>query len=234
MNNKKFCFIICSNDEFATKECLFYIGNLDIPDGYEVQTLVITDAESMCAGYNHGMKETDAKYKIFMHQDVYIVNKGFLNDILKLFLSDSKIGMIGQVGNRTIPESGAAWSDGDWRRRGKVYSDVIFRTNYSTWKPIKGPYEEVVVIDGLLMATQYDIPWREDLFKGWDFYDCSQSLEFIRKGYKIIIPNMDKPWCLHDNDILNLSNYDKWRQVFVEEYKDDYMKWNHRIEVVGE
>ncbi len=27
----------------------------------------------------------------------------------------------------------------------------------------------VECIDGLLMATQYDVPWREDLFDGFDF-----------------------------------------------------------------
>ena len=30
---------------------------------------------------------------------------------------------------------------------------------------------EVEAIDGLLMATQYDIPWREYLFYMWVFYD---------------------------------------------------------------
>ena len=35
---------------------------------------------------------------------------------------------------------------------------------------------EVEGVDGLLMATQYDIPWREDLFDGWDFYDLVHPL----------------------------------------------------------
>lgn len=41
---------------------------------------------------------------------------------------------------------------------------------------------DVTAIDGMFMATQYDISWREDLFDGWDFYDISQSCEFTRGG----------------------------------------------------
>ena len=49
------------------------------------------------------------------------------------------------------------------------------------------------------MATQYDIPWREDLFQGFHFYDVSQSLEFQRAGYLIGIPNQANLWCIHYN-----------------------------------
>ena len=42
---------------------------------------------------------------------------------------------------------------------------------------------EVKGIGGLIMITQYDIPWRDDIFDGWHFYDASQSIEFIRKGF---------------------------------------------------
>lgn len=227
MNQHKICFIICSNDEFATEECLLYIKHLEVPEGYEVQTVIVTGAKSMCAGYNQGMKQTDAKYKIFMHQDVYIVNKNFLQDLLNLFCEDAQIGMVGMVGNTSLAEDGGAWSDGSWRRVGKVYLDTIINKSYSASPKFTTTYKEVIVVDGLLMATQYDIPWREDLFHGWDFYDCSQAIEFIRAGYKVVVPDMVHPWCLHDNDVLNLSHYDAWRQVFQKEYYEDYMAWNH-------
>ena len=74
-------------------------------------------------------------------------------------------------------------------------------------------------VDGLLMATSYDIPWRTDLLEGWDFYDVSQSFEFRKKGYKIVVPVQKCPWCLHDDGvILNLWNYDKNRRICMKEY----------------
>jgi hypothetical protein len=62
------------------------------------------------------------------------------------------------------------------------------------------------------------VPWREDLFGGWDFYDISQSFEFRRVGYRVVVPNMQRPWCLHDCGFMNLASYDHWRHVFLEEY----------------
>lgn len=39
------------------------------------------------------MKSSDAKYKIYLHQDVFILNKNFLFDLLYYF-SDKSTGMI--------------------------------------------------------------------------------------------------------------------------------------------
>lgn len=225
VNNKKICFIICTNDETLLKECILYINQLEVPCGYEIEILSIKDADSMASGYNSAIKMSDAKYKVYLHQDVLIIEKDFISKILDIFNSNENIGMLGMVGNRTIAADGCPWSDGMHRRVGEVYADIIKQNCYSLFSKAEKPYEDVVVIDGLLMATQYDLPWREDLFKGWDFYDCSQSLEFIKAGYKVVVPYMEKPWCLHDNDILNMVNYKKWQSVFRQEYENIYYKW---------
>ena len=66
---------------------------------------------------------------------------------------------------------------------------------------------QVEAVDGLLMVTQYDLKWREDIFTGWDFYDASQSQEFLQNGYKVVVPYMETAWCVHDDGILNLKYY---------------------------
>ena len=71
MNDHKFCFIICTNNDLYLNECLHYIDHLVIPEGYEVDVLTIQDAISITTGYNEGMHASDAKYKIYMHQDVF-------------------------------------------------------------------------------------------------------------------------------------------------------------------
>ena len=115
-----------------------------------------------------------------------------------------------------MPASGVMW---DVKRYGMLYQQNIYETKLLV-NPVRPeiPYLEVEAIDGFLMVTQYDIPWREDLFTKWDFYDCSQSMEFIRRGYQIVIPNMKFPWCVHDCGFMNLANYDKEREKFVREY----------------
>ena len=46
--------------------------------------------------------------------------------------------------------------------------------------------ESVSAISGVIMITQEDIIWREDIFKGVCFYDISQSIEF-QNGVTIIV-----------------------------------------------
>ena len=74
--------------------------------------------------------------------------------------------------------------------------------------------------DGLIMVTQYDLPWREDLFQGWHFYDVSQCLEFEKAGYKVGVIKQISPWCLHDCGKVNGTGYEDNRKIFVQHYRD--------------
>ena len=216
-NKKKFAFIICTNDEMFFEECCFYINRLLVPKGYSAEIIPIRDAKSICSGYNRGMDLTDAKYKIYMHQDVFILNKNFLRDILTIFKQNSKIGMIGMVGSPKLPTSCIPWYG---ERVGNLYEIDNEKNNYNEYDFSKdGGYCEVEAIDGLMMITKEDIPWREDLFDGWDFYDSSQSFEFIRKGFKVVVPVQTVPWCAHEDGIMNLWSYNKYRKIFMNEYR---------------
>lgn len=217
MNNHKFCFIICYNDDLFLSECTAYINTLTIPEGYSVDICAVKDAPSMCEGYQYAMTHSDAKYKIYLHQDVFIINVNFLIDLLDTFNSDPKIGMIGLVGIEHMPASGVMWDD-NHHRCGLIRSNFIYYEGASNLLESTSSITEVEAIDGLLMATCQDIPWREDLFNGWDFYDISQSAEFRKAGYKIVVPPMDSPWVIHDNAIANLTNYSYWKEVYLKEY----------------
>lgn len=231
MDSHKICFILCSNQEQLANECLLYIRQLEVPQGFQTETKVIYGAACMTQGYNQAMRESDAKYKIYLHQDVLLIDRKLLTDMLSLFTANPQIGMLGVAGVTRLPPDGCPWSEGRDSYIGELYADLVDSKNHCVFSKIQGEYEEAVVLDGLFMATQYDLPWREDLFRGWDFYDCSQSLEFWKAGYKVVVPRMEQPWCLHDNDILNLEQYDTWRAVFVKEYRDDVRDWNRNKEM---
>ena len=109
MNDHKFAFIICSNHPLLLDECLYYINNLVIPEGYCIDVLTIQDASSMTSAYNEAMTASDAKYKIYMHQDVYLLNRNFLTDLLAIFQSNSRIGLVGMVGYKSIASDGIMW-----------------------------------------------------------------------------------------------------------------------------
>lgn len=84
-NEKLISFIICANNSLYYEECVWYINNLHLPDGYEKDIICITEAESMAQGYNAAMESSNAKYKIYLHQDIFIYHRQFIEDILKIF-----------------------------------------------------------------------------------------------------------------------------------------------------
>lgn len=219
MNERLFCFIICYNDIIFLEECLLYIDQLNIPEGYTTDIITVAEADSMTEGYQAGMEASNAKYKIYLHQDVFILNRSFLSDTLNIFLHNKNLGMLGMVGSKKMPKSGIMWDNKN--RIGALRSCSLATVDDFFDIPMtcgRGNWENVEAIDGLIMMTQYDIDWRKDLFHGWDFYDVSQSFEFRKAGYNIGVPYQEIPWVLHDCGFLNFSNYNHEREIFVKEY----------------
>lgn len=218
IDKHKICFIICINDEQQLQECIMYLSLLHIPEGYQTDVITVADASSMTSGYNEAMRASDAKYKIYLHQDTFIVEPDFLDYLLKLFKRDSKIGMIGIVGAEKLSKDGVMWHG---QRCGNFYKLKEFiKDGFDNIVPLKRGYKEVEAIDGLLMATQYDLPWREDIFKDFDFYDVSQCIEFRRAGYKIVVPAQKANWVIHDCGVPNQWHYNKNREILLGEYPE--------------
>ena len=233
VNDKKIAFVICTNNRLFCNECSNYISSLSVPEGYEIDIITIEEADYITQAYNAAMRDSDAKYKVYLHQDVFIVNKDFIAEILEIF-QDEKIGMIGFAGRTKIKDflECLCWD------KGSIYSHPVFKAYVDNFGDVQGKYEKVQAIDGMLMATQYDIPWREDILKGWDFYDISQSIEFLQKGYHIVVPNCKEPWLLHDHGMMNYSHYLEWEEVFLKEYgafieklEDEGIKKKNMIQV---
>ena len=122
VDERKFAFIMCTNNRQYCLEALHYIKSLAVPDGYTVETCIIEDAKSMTEGYQRAMLSSGAKYKIYLHQDVMIVEKNFLQHLLDIF-ADRKIGMIGMIGSPRMPENSVMWYG---ERIGCIYSSSAY------------------------------------------------------------------------------------------------------------
>ncbi len=221
MNKNKICFVSVVKDERSYTECLKYIEHLNCPKGYSLEAMDVRDSNSMTAAYNEAIKRSDAKYKIYLNQNTLILNRNFIVDMLKIF-ENKKVGLIGMVGATNIPKSGV-WREGE-PLAGAVYDNHTGEMGIVSYsKSNDKAYTKVMSVDGLCICTQYDVSWREDLFDGWHFYDSSQCLEFVRAGYDCVVPNQDKPWCLHDCGIKSLSGYEKYKEIFAKEYLSEYL-----------
>ena len=216
----KICFITCVNSDDWYDEALLYMKSLTLPTGFSAQYEAVRGAKSMTAGYNEGMRRSDAKYKVYLHQDTLIVNKNLVSDLLNIFIEPS-IGAVGVIGCRSLPKSGVWW-DG-LRTYGRVLHacEPESVVDSHCMEPADGSaYIDVEAVDGLFIATQYDLPWREDLFDGWHLYDTSQCREFARRGFRVVVPNQEKDfWCIHCPKEKPLAEeYKAYQKIFVREY----------------
>ena len=89
MDEKKIAFIICVNDLWYYEECVRYIQELCVPDTYTVDIMCIQEADSMAEGYNGGCEASDAKYKVYLHQDTFITNRNYIYDILDMTVEEA-------------------------------------------------------------------------------------------------------------------------------------------------
>lgn len=222
MKENKIAFITCVNNEDLYQKSLSYIEKLQVPEFMQIEIIAVRGSKSITSAYNDASHKSEAKYKVYLHQDVYIQNTNFIFDILNVFKKDVKIGLIGMVGAKTIPLSGIWWDDNG--KVGKVYDSHSGTMELLDFNEIKEMYAEVTGIDGLIMITQHDLPWREDIFDGWHFYDLSQSVEFIRKGFKVVVPKQQTAWCTHDCGYVNTANgFEGYRKKFLDNYSKDIL-----------
>ncbi|WP_459500765.1 glycosyltransferase family protein [Bacillus sp. C1] len=221
MKEKTILVVVCVNNETLFERCERQIRNVIVPPSYQVQILPIRNAKSMTSAYNQAISHS-AKYKVYIHQDTFIINQNVFQDLISMFAANDKLGLIGVAGCQYLPPNGVWWEGKNLTGQVVEYR----RENYQLLSFEKGFYENksflsVQAIDGLFMATQYDIPWREDLFDGFHFYDVSQSVEFRKAGYLVGVSDQTRPWCLHYNgDEFDAGAYEKYRQIFVNQYKD--------------
>ncbi len=217
-DTRKIEIIAASNNAAYRDECLRYIRQLEVPDGYTLSWTCVEGASSMTAAYNEAMARSDAKYKIYIHHDTFLICPTLLHSLIDIFTEHPDVGMLGVVGGSELRRDGIMWKA--WNRgrtRGwNSFSEVDI--NYQG-TATEGLWE-VAAIDGMFMATQYDIPWRDDILHGWDFYDVSQSLEFYKHGYRVAVPYQESPWCLHDCGYSKLGRYNENRKIFCEAYAE--------------
>ena len=214
----KVAFITCVNSEEWYEECRLYLEHIRLPEGFRAEYLPQRGASSMCAGYRAGQLASDAKYKIYLHQDTLVVNHDLVEDLLSLF-ADRTVGLVGVIGCRSLPRSGVWW-DG-LRTYGRVLHacEPESVVDSHCMEP-DGACQEVEACDGLFLATQYDVPWREDLFTGWHLYDTSMCLEMKRHGYRCVVPNQSADfWCIHCPREKPLApEYKEYQKIFLREY----------------
>lgn len=229
LNEKKVCFITCVSDEPMYAESLKYLQALELPTGMETEYIAVRGASSLTSGYQQAMEASDAKYKLYLHQDVFIQYRKAIIKLVHEFQTHLEYGIAGVAGCVDLPANGIWWEA--QQRAGAVYDEHSGTMKAYRFGGKRNQCTEVMALDGILLATQYDVNWRMDLLTSWHFYDISQCQEFRRRNYKAVVVPQMTPWCVHKCGQEYKSGMD-WakgdytvaQRIFLEEYRKDIMQ----------
>jgi hypothetical protein len=193
-------FLCCVTDEAKLERLRASLDALALPADFEIDVFVERDVSSLPGAYNRLMRAAaEWRYKAYVHQDVVVLNRDLVRDVLRLFETRT-IGLIGAAGCRYLPES-CVWWDGSG-----VFGNVLEldedRPRPLVLEPVSGAYERVEAVDGLCLITQHDLPWDEDVAP-FHFYDVAQSTRFVLAGYDVVVPRQTEPWFAHDATVLD-------------------------------
>jgi GT2 family glycosyltransferase len=201
-------FLTLVNDETQYATSLRYLDALQVPPEYAVERVAVFGATSMAEGYQRAMEASTARYKIYIHQDVYLIHRGLLPELVNLFRTHPRLGLVGVVGATRFPPRGIWWVNNalycygrlwEYFRPGGFPASVYIRRramHFSRFRSFTGDYLPAAAVDGLFIATQYDLPW-VDALGGFELYDQVHALEFIKAGFEVGIARQESIWCIH-------------------------------------
>lgn len=163
--------------------------------------------------YNQGIRLGKSKYVCMMHNDVLILEKGWLDKILTIMDSHPEIGIAGLAGRKRI------------NKKGLVDEKSLIHNlqNENLNEPMRSNFEYVAVIDGLCFIVKRDILDRtnglNETYGYMHCYDLDISLSSISLGYKNAVVNVEA---------MHISNGGVTRRskVYREIVQDDYKLLN--------
>lgn len=194
MNTRKFEIIIHATDAAACQRLIQSLQAVNVPEDFDAAIQPVTGDEKYFA-YDTAMRSSDAKYKIYIDEHAIINDENFLHELLEIF-RDESIGAVGTSGAVELSTHGVSLTSAK-------RADENFRG-------------EVEIVDGFFFATQYDLPWRVDLFTDNFFGGQAQCVEFKRAGYKIFSGG---DWIYYNGE--NFALDETSRNKFLDEYSAD-------------
>ena len=194
----------------------------------EIKSFLLPKASSIFTAYHHAYIKTSPKpddIVIMCHDDIVIRERPeqFKEKLISL-LSEKGVGFVGPAGTAFLGEDAVWWNPHYWaakKHHGRVYHLDPKGKEYET---LYGPPGEVVVLDGLFLATTGKVIedvglLKPSYFSGeWDFYDLHYTSTAHNKGYKNKILDIN---ILH-NSRGELVGRDSWhhnRESFIKNTK---------------
>lgn len=213
----KIAIIIHKNSDILCENLLTNLSGINIPDGFQVDVIVVEGAANRAIAYNEAMHSSVAKYKIYIDESAIIIDKNIINDIIFLFFCNSNIGIVGLYGSE-MP------IDGNFLKSDNRYGTYGYSQDGEHINLIRGKnplwWQKVHCLDGALLATSVDIDWDEDVDEL--FLAAAQCCRFREKKYDVAVPMCNNIWCAFGKELsynCAIMLDDRGKRFFFERYK---------------
>ena len=176
---------------------------------------------SLASIYNLGVKKAKGDILVFMHDDLFFMNRDWGNILSKKFSEQPDVGIIGIIGTEYLFENNCSWTAaGNPFLKGRLVQHLqngdFFMVLFSTEK---GDFE-IVCCSGVFMAVRREVfdsaSFDESTFDDFFFHDFDLCMQ-AREKWRLIVTT----------DIIakhrSMGTYgDKWQLYgsrFLEKYK---------------
>jgi glycosyltransferase involved in cell wall biosynthesis len=222
MNENKIAFVINVKSIENYEKCVEFLQQLIMPESFTAEVIALENCANLGYGYNQIQKENDAMYKVYMADDVFIVNPNFIEDVIDIFDSNFTIGMVGIVGEeKFIPSLNIEKMTSDIKRYrfGKYYDSDL---NEVSFGEVSGKYKQAAFLKYGLVITNRDIEWNGADNFGEDLLIMAQCAEYQKNGYISAVAAQKNPWAIADSigsGSINIKENE--REIFLKKYSKD-------------
>ena len=190
---KKIAVIVRKSSEEWYGCCMESLERMEWPQGYAVEAFTLDAAKPYAAQVNEILTETDAKYKVYINDEMCVVHPQMVLEMMTIF-QDESIGMVGFLGSASLPVSGSVM-DSPYKR-GAVLMPTQEGFSELRFGDSMGKAADVRFLLPSLFATQRDLPWDESYEKQY-YAVLAQCCAMEEADTRIIVSSPVEPWCAY-------------------------------------
>jgi len=183
--------------------------------GDNVRLLVIENAVSIFEAYDalqeRSLKDGLAGIRVYVHHDVEIIDKEFIEKLEKIFCAGNKWGAVGVIGS--IAEHDEMWWNAK-KRGGWIWQNDI----KLAFTRIDNLVTNGCIVDGLLIATDKKLEWDTKTYgECWHIYDHDICRHVRHSGLNVGIADIE------------VRHLGKGRHDYNRPYLQYLKKWSDKI-----
>ena len=211
---KKVAFFVRKSDEALYSTCLESLQALHLPAGYEAELFTLAAGKPYAVQANKALALSDAKYKIYINDDMCLVQPRLFGELLAIF-KNTAVGMVGAWGSQSLPVDGNVLSS--VYKRGAVYVPAEDGFSELRFGDATGKAADVRCILPSFFATQWDIAWDESYEKQY-YAVLAHCRAFEEEGRRIVVPLPKNIWCAYQVKDISFDGSEVDRKKFFTRY----------------